>query len=84
MKLLFRFFMEHIASYKHFVPFLPETERAFPQTTSPLRTKFPARDRSKHADLLNWLVALLCVGITLSPFAALLLHNANLQAGLPG
>ena len=80
----FRFFMEHTASYKHFVPFLPETERAFPQPTSLLRTKFPARDRSKHSGLLNWLVALLCVGITLSPFAALLLHNANLQAGLPG
>ena len=78
---LFRFFMEHTVSYKHFVPFLPETERVFPQPTTLLRTKFPARDRSKHSDLLNWLVALLCVGITLSPFAALLLHNANLQAG---
>jgi hypothetical protein len=70
--------MDHTVTCKQFVPFLPETERAFPQPTSLLRTKFAARDSSEHSNLLNWLVALLCVGTTLCPFAALLLLNANL------
>jgi hypothetical protein len=75
----FQPFMDHTVTCKHFVPFLPETERVFPQHRSSLTcTKFPARDSSKHNDLLNWLVALLCVGTTLCPFAALLLLNANL------
>ena len=75
-------FIEHPIADKRIVFCPPPAEKTLRNDrAAALYTKIPAKARPKPNDLLNWLVALLCVVIMLAPLAALLLYNANLQAG---
>jgi hypothetical protein len=75
-------FIEHPIAHKRIVLCPPLTEKTFRNDrTVALYNETLARARPKPNDLLNRLVALVCVVIVLAPLAALLLYNANLQAG---
>jgi hypothetical protein len=75
-------FIEHPTAQKRIVLSPYPTEKTFRNDrAAALYAEILARARSKPNDLSNLLVASLCVVIILAPLAALLLYNANLQAG---
>jgi hypothetical protein len=76
-------FTEHPIAHKRIVLCPPPTKKTFQSDRTPaLYIENLARAIPKPNDLSNMVVALLCVVIILAPFAALLLYNADLQAGI--